>query len=807
MVVQVVKIHFPSKYYYDDDEPDDDNNSRGTDEDDDGEDNHEEANYERTPKYDASGNVDWRYYRDKYSKNNQGNNEHQKKKKKSANDDRQQQNNRHGNSQQNRYENESSQQPEKEQSNHSEDSQSKQQQKSQSNQGRSTPSTTSPMPGAPSSPSGATPTASAKNHNFNATWRKGVSGNGPSGLGSSTSAPSLDQSDDSTSTVAPTNLTSGEKGSNTSSATTNAEPTPAPYDGQQAGNPRSGGGDRGNSINSQTLDESGESSATQAPTGKHKKTAKKKASKSTDENEPKAAPYDWQKWVDQSGAAYDWHKYADKHYPSTTPTWGPTQKPTETEVPATSTSSSNRSLDDVSYVDVDVPCDRAFLLPAFHNYVDEQRAVHTVADEVDLEDVVDIAPHLYQEDEGQLTMYVEYNNVNDSADMVLVHGFDVFDTYREHYDFVPLSKLDNNTTVGRAIGAEGPKVLRSGCRIIRSLHATLTNPIHWAESKWMADHDEDMMVFQGMMAALTLNGTSDGMEESNTNAAMTPSKIISAFSDGNDTMTISPSPMPVLPSEVSPALSIVTITPADEETQAVSETGTPTEGANDVESWTAEPFIEVESKQSSKIPSKAPIVDSTATEITTGPPTTIPGINLAGSTTEPSPTERTPISTTGIPPSFGPTSSILRANNANYHLAGAPATSPTEREPPASSASPSVSPTAAPTNQPSMTSTQAPTTSPTEHISPAALPNPSVQIDSPTANQTVPPPNEPSLMITHGPTTASMAGVSPDTSPTPSARETSPPTPGATDLPTVVTAVADERTETMPPNAVHSPEV
>ena len=265
----------------------------------------------------------------------------------------------------------------------------------------------------------------------------------------------------------------------------------------------------------------------------------------------------------KEGSSYDWHQWADKFKvaaPSTEPSNSPTQipssrptvsspihlpstnnnpgttgpfniqtnPPTErstilptpppsvhdtshssipTSGPASPSPSGvligGRLLEETFTIDVNVSCESAFLEPVFHDFIEEQRVAHTLADNVGLDDARLIAAHLYEElghngtDGHTVIMYVDYDDDARTADMVLVHGFDIFDNYREHYEFIPVptttpSKAGKRRTAG--IGTPHPR-----CRIVRTLSATLTRPDSLGSnsaSQWLSDHNGDMQAFK-----------------------------------------------------------------------------------------------------------------------------------------------------------------------------------------------------------------------------------------------------------------------------------------------------------------------
>jgi hypothetical protein len=263
--------------------------------------------------------------------------------------------------------------------------------------------------------------------------------------------------------------------------------------------------------------------------------------------------YDWHQWVDKykagapsvepSGSPTDHPTTSKSLFPSNFPTGvpspkatihpsnlpgiaSPTDRPTATTIflhPSYSPSTQSkgepspagvvepgRLLEDTYSIEVNVSCNSAFLEPVFRDFIEEQRVSRTLADNISLEDARQIAANLYQEQDGDgqaVIMYVDYDDDNHTADMVLVHGFDIFNNYREHFEFIPTStqSIQGNTRSAIRMPAPEPK-----CRIVRTLSAVLTSTAALGgitAVQWLSDHEEDMRKFKEYVESLEVTAS------------------------------------------------------------------------------------------------------------------------------------------------------------------------------------------------------------------------------------------------------------------------------------------------------------
>lgn len=518
------------------------------------------------------------------------------------------------------------------------------------------------------------------------------------------------------------------------------------------------------------------------------------------------------------GGGYDWKKWAGKYKqggnvdPSSdqvSSTIVPTGAPTTTTDSRLSMNSG--SIDDVSYVDVDASCDEAFLRPGFHNYILEQIIVHTIADNVDLDDVRQIGPNLFEENDqnGQVIMYVEYDDENDTADMVLVRGFNLFNSYREHYDFVPLSKIDisDESTSGRPIlekEEHSPTSSSSpaGCRIIRSFHAGLVSPGIIGDvtpNQWMADHDDDMRTFKHIMdsyhashtgtldqsqtAGTTNIATTDPMQRL-TNRPATPAGF---FPDSNPAVDSSTT----LTGTVSSSTSSPDI--VDKSSAALGRT---TANNPATVEYTSQPNIFLSASPSI---SPSPLINSTPSPLsmpTRFRPTRAPATSSLPPSTNPFVIPSENPSMSAIPSktaTMSPRTKTLTTTSNTFPTTGQSAnpttspstfstTNPTKRltvtqrttspTPMPSTPSPSMVPTTPPSTSPTTepTSTTSPSTRPT------AMPSTTVPSMGPTEPPTTSPTTNPTTQPTASPTI--IPTTFPTTRPTMVPSSTSPPTMG-----------------------------
>ena len=339
-----------------------------------------------------------------------------------------------------------------------------------------------------------------------------------------------------------------------------------------------------------------------------------------------------------------------------------------------------RFLEETFAIDVNVPCKSAFLEPVFHDFVVEQRVAHTLADQVGLEEARQIAAHLYEEEtlgdsgpDGHHTvvMYVDYDDDAHTADMVLVHGFDIFDNYREHYEFIPVPTTTTTTTKTGTRGkhrAAAADLEPPTCRIVRTLSATLTDPGSLGNitgSQWLLDHDGDMLAFRNYVESTTAESLSTGPLTAPTLNPISPKHMHKA--DGAPPLTPIPTPEPI------PRTDAPTLVPT---TAPISTTMSPT-------------------VSSTLVPTTAPTFSPTVSP--TEAPTDAPTITPTGTPTDP-PT---------VTPTYAPT----------YTPTVAPTFTPTTHAP---SAAPTIAPAATPTPYPSPApTTSTPTVAP---VSPTSAP-------------------------------------------------------------------------------------
>jgi len=478
----------------------------------------------------------------------------------------------------------------------------------------------------------------------------------------------------------------------------------------------------------------------------------------------KEGGYDWHQWADKyqdvtKEGGCDWHQWADKYQDVTPsvestsspsfpgPTKGsemvspmgvPTFEPSVyhsstaptvtsfTDVPTEFPLSTNqepslasqdtlqeRFIDDTSSVEVNVTCDSAFLYPTFHDFLQEQTMMtHTLADNVGLEEAREIASQLYEEtdsDGHSIIMYVNYDDEEQTADMVLVHGFDIFDNYHEHYEFVPISIIDDmtekkktkKTTTTTSVRTQHP-IKPNGCRIIRTLSAVLTTPNALGNnnitiSQWLTDHDEDLQTFKQYLDSSS--SSSAGGTPSTVTPTLVPTVVIPSSTAGTDPSrfeTTTPTPTPT-------AVPVSTTLIPDDDTTPMPSRLSSTDGP------TSYPTTDNPSLPHTDPPTYSPTV--TPTMVPTVTPTVTPTL--------------TPTVTPTVTPTTVPTVT--------------PTTVPT------------VTPTLTPTVSPSADPTTVPTASPTIHPTflPTILPT-NYPTDSPTVSQTT----DPTISPTGTPTVA-----------------------------------------------------
>jgi hypothetical protein len=438
----------------------------------------------------------------------------------------------------------------------------------------------------------------------------------------------------------------------------------------------------------------------------------------------------------------------------------PTSKPSVTPavvVPA-------RLLDDTFSIEVNVSCNTAFWEPVFHDFIEEQRVTHTLAVDVGLEEARQIAANLYQEqdrDGRSVIMYVDYDDDRFTADIVLVHGFDIFDTYREHYEFLPVP-----TKASRAGAIRKPAEPETKCRIVRKLSAVLTttNALgNITNSQWLSEHQEDMQEFQKYLES----------------AGAAPLLAPSTFAP--DTQTIAPamhahsgvarSPRPAPQRTAVPVTTSLALPP-----DATSSAETSATNASLI--------------APTSVPSPAPVSGRAPTPyLAPGPSPPTPVAHAAGGssarkshtpfippvtpTTYEAPFPTAPVTSTPSPAAptvaavartahatVAPTerSTSARTERSTFAPTETPTSAPTESPTPAPTGTPTTSnPTVAPTFAP----TETPTSPPTESRTPAPTGTPNTS--TPTVGPTFAPTETPTPAPTETPKSAET--LSPKTAP------------------------------------------